>query len=102
MKKGKILSLTALMTIALNAPVFATNYTVNATPNIQTRETLEIENGEEQKGGNTQNNKPETKIENPSKKSTDGKESNEKNKKIENIPKVKVKYVAIFGGIEIK
>ena len=57
MKKGKILSLTALMTIALNAPVFATNYTVNATPNIQTRETLEIENGEEQKGGNTQNNK---------------------------------------------
>ena len=41
MKKGKILSLTALMTIALNAPVFATNYTVNATPNIQTRETLE-------------------------------------------------------------
>ncbi len=57
------------MTIALNAPVFATNYTVNATPNIQTRETLEIENGEEQKGGNTQNNKPETRIENPSKKS---------------------------------
>ena len=54
MKKGKILSLTALMTIALNAPVFATNYTVNATPNIQTRETLEIENGEEQKGGNKQ------------------------------------------------
>ena len=25
-----------------------------------------------------------------------------KNKDIENIPKVKVKYVAIFGGIEIK
>lgn len=25
-----------------------------------------------------------------------------KNKEIENIPKVKVKYVAIFGGIEIK